>query len=405
MVSLPKFTRRTRWAVPGGVLAAVAAVAAGALVSTAQASPVLPHRTPAQLLAAVAATKSMPALTGTIDETAALGLPQLPGTNDPTSVTSLLTGSHTIKIWYANPGHIRLALPGTMSETDMIRNGNSAWLWQSNFYSVQHFLLPTHLPKPEHAQPPMPALTPQQAANQAIKAVGPTTTVSVQSNVVVAGQDAYQLVLQPKSHRSLIGQVRIAVDASHSVPLRVQLFPRHAASPAFQVGFTSISFVRPAASNFQFTPPRGAKVSTDRISASDWDSSTMQGQPNVIGQGWLAVAEFPPGTMSGLGFAQKAAGKASAASGSAANGSSSASSVAGSAAQSVAGQAPSNANSGEYGAVLASMIQSAKQVHGSWGSGRLLRTSLLSVLITSDGKVFAGAVTPSVLYSAAAHGK
>jgi len=41
-------------------------------------------------------------------------------------------------------------------------------------------------------------------------------------------------------------------------------------------------------------------------------------------------------------------------------------------------------------------------VHGSWGSGRLLRTSLLSVLVTSKGELLAGAVTPAVLYADAA---
>ncbi len=41
-------------------------------------------------------------------------------------------------------------------------------------------------------------------------------------------------------------------------------------------------------------------------------------------------------------------------------------------------------------------------VHGRWGSGQLLRTSLLSVLITSKGRLLAGAVTPAVLYADAA---
>jgi hypothetical protein len=40
-------------------------------------------------------------------------------------------------------------------------------------------------------------------------------------------------------------------------------------------------------------------------------------------------------------------------------------------------------------------------VSGAWGSGRLLRTSLVSVLITDNGRLFIGAVQPSVLYAAA----
>jgi hypothetical protein len=44
-------------------------------------------------------------------------------------------------------------------------------------------------------------------------------------------------------------------------------------------------------------------------------------------------------------------------------------------------------------------------VHGTWGSGKLLRTSLVSILITDNGKVLVGSVTPAVLYSAAAQVK
>jgi hypothetical protein len=47
-------------------------------------------------------------------------------------------------------------------------------------------------------------------------------------------------------------------------------------------------------------------------------------------------------------------------------------------------------------------LRAAKPVHGSWGSGRLLTTSLLSVLVTSNGTVLAGAVTPDTLYADAA---
>jgi hypothetical protein len=39
---------------------------------------------------------------------------------------------------------------------------------------------------------------------------------------------------------------------------------------------------------------------------------------------------------------------------------------------------------------------------GDWGSGSLLTTRLVNVLITDDGRVLLGAVTPDVLYQAAA---
>jgi hypothetical protein len=79
-------------------------------------------------------------------------------------------------------------------------------------------------------------------------------------------------------------------------------------------------------------------------------------------------------------------------------------------ASSAGGQAPPQAvggsgGSGENAAVAAALLRSATPVHGAWGSGKLLRTSLVSVLMTSNGHVLVGAVTPAVLESAAAQVK
>jgi hypothetical protein len=46
------------------------------------------------------------------------------------------------------------------------------------------------------------------------------------------------------------------------------------------------------------------------------------------------------------------------------------------------------------------MLDALPTVHGSWGSGHLLRGSLFSALLTDDGRVAVGAVAPQALYSA-----
>ena len=390
MNTLPTISRRARWAIPAGAVALAAAVTAGSLISTAQASPELPSRTPAQLLASVAGrTAPLPALTGTVVATASLGLPQLPGTSNQNSITSLLAGSHTIKVWYADPQHIRLAVPVQLSETDLIRNGRQAWVWQSSSNTVTRMQLPAgagqegmHVVTPRSPVP----LTPQQAAQQALKAVGPSTRVSVERNVNVAGQAAYQLVLSPRASGSLIGRVSIAIDAAKNVPLRVQVFARGAATPAFQVGYTSISFVKPAPANFSFTTPRGATVKV--VSPPAGSSRHMatgtkaSGEPQVIGKDWLSVAVLPASDLAGVMGANSApVGAAGVGSQSAASG------------------------PGDGGAFAAALMHSATPVHGAWGSGRLLHTSLVNVLMTDNGHVLVGAVTPAVLYAAAAQVK
>ena len=394
MSAIPRFSRRGRWAVPAGVVAVVAAIATISAITVAQAAPVLPARTPAELLAAVAGDNSAPPqLTGTVVETASLGVPQLPGDESPTSITSLLAGSHTLKIWYGRPGQLRLAAPVQLGESDFILNGHTAWLWQSNTDSVTRFLLPAHRGEERKPMRPKTPLTPQEAARQALAQVGPSTRVTTESNVTVAGQAAYQLVVAPRTSQSLIGKVTIALDAQHlTVPLRVQVFARGATSPAFQIGYTSISFVAPAAANFSYTPPPGAHVHTE-VAGTGWSGyAPMQGaqpkqgmltQARVIGKNWLQVAVLPASALSQL------------------TGQGNAASVAGQAARSASGGGGSVSGSAVAGAFLGS----AHPVHGAWGSGRLLHTTLVSILITSTGHVLIGAVTPAVLYAAAAHVK
>ena len=366
MAGVPKLSRRARWAVPVGALAIAGAVLAGSLISVAQASPGLPPRTPAQLLAQVADSVTPP-LTGTVVETTSLGLPSLPGTADPTSIASLLTGSHTIRVWYTGPRHFRLAVPESLSETDVIADGTTAWLWESTTNSVTEYTLPAHQQAPMTAPTSAP-LTPQQAAQQVLAAVGKTTTVRVDSNVTVAGRPAYQLVLAPKDSRSLVGQVQIAIDARNGVPLRLQVYARDASSPAFQVGYTAIQFVTPAPADLTFSPPRGAKVSHENLGSQQASGSSQQGDTSTIGSGWLTVLDLPS---------------------------------AGLTAPSSSGSAPGYGGSGDSAAVLNALLGSARSVSGAWGSGRLLQTSLVSVLITDGGRVFVGAVQPGVLYAAA----
>jgi hypothetical protein len=58
--------------------------------------------------------------------------------------------------------------------------------------------------------------------------------------------------------------------------------------------------------------------------------------------------------------------------------------------------------SGDSSDILSTLLGSGHQVGGAFGTGKLFTTSALSVLATSDGRLFAGAVTPAVLEADAA---
>src|SRR5690349_21686372 len=265
------FTSRpaTRWAAPA--IAAVAVVGAGVAAKTlaVAAEPDLAPRSAAQLLVDLQTAK-LDGLSGTVVERADLGLPAITsllgnlggqaGTGaGSANLTSLISGKHTLRVWYSGPDKARVALVGTDGETDVIHNGNDVWIWDSKANTAAHHVFtgkekagaPKDMPKDLTNQMPK---TPQEAADLALKAIDPTTVVSTGNSAKIAGRNAYELILSPRDTSSLIGQVRLAIDAKQHVPLRVQVLPKGSSQPAIEVGFTQVSFARPDNAQFNFTP-------------------------------------------------------------------------------------------------------------------------------------------------------
>src|SRR5215472_5530035 len=339
------FRGKAGWMSAAAVLV-VAGVLTGTMLANA-AGPPLPKRTPAQLLVAMHDARPPAAFSGVITENANLGFPSLPNIpglqSSVLSGASFITGTHTIDVWYDGPRHVRIALPVSFGETDLRVNGNQVWLWNSHGQTATHYILPAApsgaqikrikasrlrlfkqvhprlvLPRclaavrqrlTDHPGDPAGArraiakclkgmkigrqvpikvrpLTPQQAASKFLAAIGPTTKVTVAGSTVVAGRSAYQLVIAPRTSQSLISQIVIAVDSKTYLPLQLQVFARGTSSPAFQIGFTSLTFGKPAASNFTFTPPAGAHVRTEKLPAS------MPGLMGPLSMGGLP-APFP----------------------------------------------------------------------------------------------------------------
>ncbi|HMA46372.1 MAG TPA: sigma-E factor regulatory protein RseB domain-containing protein, partial [Frankiaceae bacterium] len=287
----PAAVRRLRWAVPAVVGATIAAAALIPQAAAGSEQPRLPARTAAQLLVDVRG--ALPAgLSGTIVQTARLGLPSLPATGrggTGLDLQSLATGSHTARVWYAGRDRQRVALLGELSETDVVRDGRDVWTYSSDQNAATHLRLPGR-DAAGTAAIPVPG-SPRQVAEQALATVDPTTAVSVDRTARVAGRPAYQLVLTPRDGRTLVASVRIARDSATSVPLRVQVYTRGQSAPGVEVGFTDISFRVPAPSVFHFTPPAGARVTERAVTADGVTGGSDAVRPTVIGHGWTAVLE------------------------------------------------------------------------------------------------------------------
>ncbi len=361
-------TRRSfgRWLAP--VVAVLLAVSAGSVISAVRATArdSLAPRTAQQLLVDVQQAR-VDGLSGTVSETSNLGLPPLPGLGGGESdFSSMISGTHTLKVWYAGPEQVRVALLGRLGESDLIRNGSDLWTWASSDKSVTHRSLPTVSDAPTSSDthsPEGPALTPQQLADKAIAAITPSTQVTTDPTAVVAGRPAYQLVLTPQDPGTLVGSVRIAIDGATHIPTRVQVYAAGASTPALEVGFTSFDPTTPPASVFDFQPSADATVTEEPAGPTGAGASPPAGfgslltgtsRPTVVGQDWTSV---------------------------------------------IVASLPSPGGSGNP---LDAMLSTLPAVSGTWGSGRLLRGALFSVVVTDDARIAVGAVEPQLLYDALA---
>ncbi len=349
-----------RWLAP---LAFVLAVSGTALVATnATAERKLPTRTAEQLLVDVQQAR-VDGLSGTVIQRANLGIPEIPGAGENSELGSLVSGTHTLRVRYASPDKVRLAVLGTYGETDVITNGKDVWIWSSREQAATHRTLNPGS-KPEELDPrgELPR-TPEEAAEQVLAALEPTTTVTTDSDVTVADRAAYELVLDPNDDASLIGQIRLAVDGETKMPLRVQVFNVNAAL-VFEVGYDSVSFTRPEDREFEFNAPPGTKVTEAGEATPPQPNKKEREQvreearearesAQVVGTGWSTVMVQKVGTPQG--------------------------------------SAPDQ---------LQGFLNQLPRVEGAWGSGRLLSGTAFSAVLTDDGRVAIGAVRPEKLYQA-----
>lgn len=384
-----------RW-VPA--VAAPAVIAAGVLVGSipARAGDALADKTPAEVIALLAGHRTH-TFSGTIEQVSELGLPELPATgpgsgpasDDPAaSAMEMLTGEHTARVFMDGKAKVRLQVVDRFAERNVIRRDDDVWFYSSRGNSTAHLTLPAHardLPLEDQALPgtgpentgpekTMVPPTPQELAAKFLAAADTTTAVSVGPEVQVAGRAAYNLLLEPRTSGTLVGRIAIAVDGETGMPLAVEVTARGGGEPAFRTGFTSLSLDAPDPALFNFVPPPGSSVEElqiqhpahppvgpgspgypgthtepDQLAAGIKDKAGSY----LTGTGWETVVELPAETGAGAKLSTALA------------------------------QNPL-------------LAQAVAVVPG----GRLLSSELFNVLLTDDGRVFAGMVPADRLQAA-----
>ncbi|WP_369377132.1 outer membrane lipoprotein carrier protein LolA [Streptomyces sp. cg36] len=383
--------KAARYLVPVGVAGVAAATIGLVPALAASGDPDLPKISAQQLIEKIAASDAQQ-LSGTVKINTDLGLPSVDGlaslgpkrtgggggssASPDSKLMELASGKHTLRVASDGPDRQKLSVLDKASEYSVIHNGADVWAYDSASNQVYHSKRAADGKKelgghPGKAPGAVPT-TPKAMAEQALKAVDPTTSVTVDGTLHVAGRDAYQLVIKPKQSGSTIGAIRIAVDAKNGVPLKFVLAPAGGGKAVIDAGFTKVDFGKPSASTFDFTAPKGAKVTQDDGKAHGGKAPNgPRGQEskglNVIGKGWTAVYRLDaPGGKDTAGL--------------------------------VSGKGDMSKVPPEAQKFMNSL---GDHVTGKFGSGTVFKTRLINALMTDDGKVYVGAVSKDALVNAA----
>ncbi len=356
---------------------APAVIAAGSVALAAQAGAAvdLPEVSAEELLTMVT-DRTVDAYSGTFEQTSDLGLPALPAdlgagagvtapTTDPTgtggtpgdsgaldtfAALELLTGSRTGRVFVSGPDRARVQLIERFAERDVIVDGDEVWFYDSQENTATHVAGPTG--EGTVGRPPGEPPTPESVADHVLASLEPHTEITVGTDALVAGREAYELRLAPLTTETLVESIAISVDGENGLPLGVSVRALGQSDPAFVLAYTALDLTAPDPGIFAFTPPSGAtvmeEVVPDRTPGEDGEGSDGP-EPSVVGEGWSAVVVLPPDP--------------------------------------------------EASPLLDSplLAELVRDVEG----GRLLTTALVNVLVADDGRLVVGAVPPERLLAAA----
>jgi outer membrane lipoprotein-sorting protein len=353
-----------RWA---PALAVSTVIAVGSFAIPLQASAVdLPDLTPQQVMLLM--DREITGFSGTIVKTSDLGLPALEMSsmmskdmvkemeekmpdgfeefipnlieqNAITQAVELISGTHKIRV-YASEVGMRVQVLDRMSQRDVIVNKNEMWTYDAKNAIATTAKFEDKISAADKtkieadakasfqeyaAKLQLDISNPEAVADYLMNMIGETTDVSVGKEHRIAGRSAYQLIAKPKAQNSLIDSVYVSVDSETGMALDVKVYSIEQETPAFQVGFESVSFATPDASLFTFTPPAGttvetlempaeleaelaalkkeyeAKYASKEFTESDFAAKKAeleakyadQPKPEMIGEGWESVIYLP----------------------------------------------------------------------------------------------------------------
>ncbi len=229
-------------AVAGGTAIAVAAAGGGS---------VPPRESLAQALHQAATAPTVSGITARIKFTN-----NLIDSTDIQGSDPLLSGASG-RLWVSTTGHrMRLELQGQNGDAQVVVGNGAYSIYDPTSNTLYKGTLPSQ-GSPAKKSETIPTVAQIQSdlnqLMQHVDVVGPLPRN-------VAGQPAYKVEVSPKHDGGLLGDVQLAWDAAHGIPLGIAIYSRNSSSPVLELKATDISYGRVSSSAFSIKAPAGTKV-------------------------------------------------------------------------------------------------------------------------------------------------
>ena len=166
-----------------------------------------------------------------------------------------LSGPLSARVWYGGPTQLRAELQGENGDRIFVRNGSRVWIYDGAENTVR-----TGEGVPEQETPDEEPVTPTEV-NRLLDELAPTSELSQQEPVEVAGRQAYVLVLSPRDEgATLVDRAQMLVDSETYLPLRFAVYADERPDPVFSYQVSSLDVGPVPADLFDFQTPPGAEV-------------------------------------------------------------------------------------------------------------------------------------------------
>ncbi|MCD2197735.1 hypothetical protein LQ327_30630 [Actinomycetospora endophytica] len=277
--------RRRRWAVAVGVLALVVAIPV--VISS---WPVSPATTlsPAQLRDRVTASSDVP-WSGYAEASGGLNLPDVSQFSD---VTTLLSGTSRLRVWYAAPDESRVdqLYPTGERSRYTTPNGQAVWDYGAQLLTLVRRDPVVRLPRPDDLPPP-------ELARRLLSGTAPDDAVSPLPARRLAGVDAAGFRVTVADPRTTVGAVDVWADPVSGLPVGVEVRTKDTAGRLADgpvVVSTMLDLDQSSPDPAVLQPHAGPGAGTTRSPTSDLFGILGRGSPAAVPGRVDGVDREPP---------------------------------------------------------------------------------------------------------------